>query len=134
MPKSDLLPAIFDFLHCCSTINLEITFAQLDIHIYHNGHFLKRITKPNSRILLYKPQNRKIAQMDLLDNIAFRFSFEFDKPTSQLYYKSKRLYLPQPLTEGFLEMDAEKLSFSFTINSPSNYVEITHVYRQIRSY
>ncbi|MBS9462833.1 hypothetical protein KIM67_10450 [Flagellimonas sp. 389] len=131
MCTSNILREINSFLKQDTNTTLEITFAQLAIEIYHNGHFLKKIERPNSSILLYKPKNNKLAQMDLVDNIAFRFSFWFDTPTSPLKYKSDILRLPQPLTEGFLEMDAEKLIVGFIMHTQGNSIETTHVYTQI---
>lgn len=131
MSKSDLLPSLFDFLHCDSKTNLEITFAHLDIYIYHNGRFQRKIERPNSRILLYQPPNGEHVQMDLVDALVFRISFWFKKPTAQQEQLSEDLHLPHPLTEGYLEVDTEKLFFSFTVSSPGCHMETNYVYSQL---
>lgn len=134
MSKSYLLPTIYHFLHCDSKTNLEITFAHLDIYTYHNGRFQRKMERPKSRILLYHPPNSEHAQMDLIESLVFRISFWFEKPAAQHYHLAEDLHLPPPLTEGYLELNAEKLFFSFVVNSPGCHVETNYVYSQLHSY
>ncbi|WP_420603220.1 hypothetical protein [Flagellimonas sp.] len=86
---SNILGEINNFLEKGSINTMEITFAQLEIDTYHNGEFLKRIQKPNCSIILHRSENNTLAKMDVVDNIAFRFSFRFAAPTSSKIIKAK---------------------------------------------
>nr|WP_299167140.1 hypothetical protein [uncultured Allomuricauda sp.] len=132
MPTCNILGEINVFLQCDATTTLEIIFTSLEIDTYHNGKFLKKITKPNGRIRINKPQSSSLAKINVVDNIAFPFSFWFKKPTANLYYKSETLQLPRPLIQGSLEINAKKLVLQFVIDAPYKalQVKVKHTYTQ----
>lgn len=105
----------------------------LEIDTYHNSKLLKKISKPNGRIHINKPQNNSLVQIDVMDNIAFPFSFWFEKPSTDTVYKRKMLQLPRPLIQGFLEINTEKLILYFTIDEPDRALEVKvqHTYTQL---
>ncbi|TXN36132.1 hypothetical protein FVB32_16370 [Flagellimonas hymeniacidonis] len=133
MAVSSILTEINTLLDDKSPKSCELTFALLDIDTYHNGTFLKRVQRPYPKIIIHKPVNSTSAQMEVQNNLVFSFSFWFEKPTCHFNYKSKMLQLPRPLTEGALEMDAEKLVLRFTIDAPDKVlqVRIQHTYTQL---
>ncbi|SNY99692.1 hypothetical protein [Flagellimonas pacifica] len=130
---SNILGEINYFLEKGFTNTLKITFRQLEIDTYHSGEFLKRIQKPNDRIIIRKLKTGSLAKMDVVDNIAFRFSFRFATPTSHLFYESEMQQLPRPLAQGSLEMNTEKLVLEFIIDALDKelLVKVRHSYTQI---
>ncbi|MGW9686758.1 hypothetical protein [Flagellimonas sp. 2504JD1-5] len=130
---SNILGEINNFLERDSANTLEITFALLEIETYQNGKFLRRFHKPNCRIIIRRLKTSSLVKMDVVDNIAFRFSFRFEKPTSYLSYKSDMQQLPRPLAQGILEIEAEKLVLEFAIDAPDKElrVKVRHTYTQI---
>ncbi len=70
-----------------------------------------------------------------MDNLVFRFSFWFEKPTTENYFKVEMLQLPRPLAEGTLLMDAEKLILQFIIDAPDKnlQVHVKHTYSGIQT-
>lgn len=133
MPKSDLQHVLARFLDHDKEKTLKLTFAQLHIHTYHRGKSLNRVTKTNAQILIRKLTTTQQLKMTVLDNLVFRFSFWFERPTIPLPYIGKMLWTPQPLQEGIFEMDAEKLVLQFTINAPDKAlrVQVKHTYLQL---
>ncbi|WP_420602832.1 hypothetical protein [Flagellimonas sp.] len=131
---SNILGEINTFFERSPAKALEITFAQLKIDTYHNGQFLQQIQRPNCKIVLQKVVNNALAKMDVVDNLVFRFSFWFEKPTTENYFKGETLQLPRPLAEGTLQMDAEKLTLQFTIDAPDKnlQVHVRHIYTEIQ--
>ncbi|WP_190808406.1 hypothetical protein [Flagellimonas sp. S3867] len=130
---SNILGKIKNFLEKSSTNTLEITFAQLEIETYQNGKFLRQFQRNNRRIIIRRLKTNSLAKMDVVDNIAFRFSFRFATPTANLNYKSEMLQLPRPLAQGIVEIEAEKLVLEFVIDAPEERlrVKVRHTYAQI---
>nr|WP_299213976.1 hypothetical protein [uncultured Allomuricauda sp.] len=94
---------------------------------------LKKISKPNGRIHINKPQNNSLVQIDVMDNIAFPFSFWFEKPTDSLEYSGRMLRLPRPLAQGSLQLNAKKLVLQFVMEAPHKalQVKVKHTYSQM---
>ncbi|WP_420322114.1 hypothetical protein [Flagellimonas sp.] len=132
---SNILGEMNNFLEKETTNTLEITFANLEIETYQNDKFLRQLHKSNCRIIIRKLKTSSLAKMDVVDNIAFRFSFRFATPTSNENYKSEMQQLPRPLAQGILEMDSEKLVLEFAIDAPDKelQVKVRHAYSQILS-
>ena len=124
---------IKDFLHQSPHTQLHITFAGLQIHNHTNGQFLNRVQRHHSRIILQKMPQKGLAQMTVLDNLVFSFSFQFCMPSAQKSHTVDMLELPRPLHRGRLCVDEEKLLLSFCIDAPDPTlcVEVTHVYQGI---
>nr|WP_298793788.1 hypothetical protein [uncultured Allomuricauda sp.] len=133
MPKSDLQHTLARFLDHEEEKVLKLTFAQLHIDTYHKGKSLKQVTKTNAQIHIRKLATTPQLKMTVLDNLVFRFSFWFERPTMPLPYSSKMMRTPQPLQEGILEIDLEKLVLQFTINAPDKAlrVQVKHIYLQL---
>ena len=122
-----------DFLHQSSHTPLCITFATLEITNHQNGQFLNQVERRQSRIVLQKMPCGRMAKINVLDNMVFRFSFQFHIPNAGKFQNGEMLALPRPLDRGRLSVDNEKLVLSFRIDAPdpSLRVEVTHVYQDI---
>nr|WP_299067267.1 hypothetical protein [uncultured Allomuricauda sp.] len=133
MAVSSILTEINTLLDAKGSKSWELTFALLEIDTYHNGKFLKRVQHAYPKIVIYKPEHNTSAQMEVLDNLVFSFSFWFEKSIAHLDYKSKMLRLPRPLTQGTLQLDAKKLVLQFTIDVPDKALEVKvqHIYTQL---
>lgn len=133
MPTRPISSTFTDFLHQSSPTPLQITFATLEITNHQNGQFLNRVQREQSRIVLQKMSQTGLAQMTVLDNLVFRFSFQFHIPNAGKFQNGEMLALPRPLDRGRLSVDNEKLVLSFRINAPdpSLRVEVTQVYKDI---
>ena len=132
MPTPSIVFTITDFLHQKSHDSLQITFAHLDIHNQQQGQWCKKVQRPQSRILLRKlPQG--LAEITVVDNLVFRFSFQFRIPDTQTCSNLEMLCLPRPLDQGRMYMDDEKLQLSFRIDAPDPAlcVQVTQVYHHI---
>ncbi|WP_431162605.1 hypothetical protein [Flagellimonas beolgyonensis] len=133
MPTPSIVSTITDFLHHHSQDPLQITFAHLEICNQQHGQWCKKVHRPQSRILLRKlPQNR-LAEITVVDNLVFRFSFQCRIPDTESYSNLELLCLPRPLDQGRLFLDDEKLQLSFRIDAPDPAlrVQVTQVYHRI---
>jgi len=136
MPTRPISYTFTDFLHQSSHTPLCITFAALEIINHQNGQFLNQVERRQSRIVLQKMPCGRMAKINVLDNMVFRFSFQFRIPDAAAeFHNLKMLSLPRPLDHGKLYVDKEKLRLSFRIDAPDPLlrVEITHVYQSILS-
>ena len=131
-PNPSPLQTVKDFLHHPSQDQLQITFAHLEICNQQQGQWYKKVQRHQSRILLRKlPQG--LAEITVVDNLVFRFSFQFRIPGTEACSNLEMLYLPRPLDQGRMYMDDEKLQLSFRIDTPdpSLRVQVTQVYQGI---
>ena len=133
MPTHPISSTVTQFLHQNSPDALHITFASLQICNHQNGQLLHRIHRPQSRIILQKMAQNQLAQITVLDNLVFSFSFQFQIPTAPIVHPVDMLALPRPLDHGRLLLDEEKLQLSFRIDAPDPTlrVEVTQVYQGI---
>ncbi|WP_036380227.1 hypothetical protein [Muricauda sp. MAR_2010_75] len=124
---------ITNFLHQSSQTQLQITFASLNIRNHQNGQLLHQVHQLQSRIILQKMPQKGLAELTLLDNLVFSFSFQFQIPKALKFHDVEMLALPRPLDQGRLYLDEEKLQLSFRIDAPDPTlrVEVTHVYQGI---
>ena len=113
---------------------MQITFASLEICNHQNGQLLHTLQRPQSRIILHKLPQKQLAELTVLDNLVFSFSFQFQIPNAQKLHDVAMLALPRPLDQGRLYLDEEKLQLSFRIDAPDPTlrVQVTHVYQRIR--
>jgi len=132
-PNSSPLQTVKDFLHHPSQDQLEITFAHLEICNQQHGQWCKKVQRPQSRILLRKLPQNGLAEITVMDNLVFRFSFQFRIPDTEACSNLEILHLPRPLDQGRMYMDDEKLQLSFRIDAPdpSLRVQVTQVYQGI---
>lgn len=132
-PNPNPVQTISDFLHQSSPTPLQITFATLEITNHQNGQFLNRVQREQSRIVLQKMPCGRMAKINVLDNMVFRFSFQFRLPLAAKCHNLEMRSLPRPLDRGRLSVDNEKLVLSFRIDAPdpSLCVEVTQVYKDI---
>ena len=135
MPNLPISYTFTDFLHQSSHTPLCITFATLEITNHQNGQFLNQVERRKSRIVLQKMPCGRMAKINVLDNMVFRFSFQFRLPLAAKCHNLEMRSLPRPLDRGRLSVDNEKLVLSFRIDAPDPLlrVEITHVYQSILS-
>ena len=132
-PNPSLIQTIENFLHQNSPAQLQITFASLKIRNHQNGQLLHQVQRRQSRIILRKLPQKGLAELTLLDNLVFSFSFQFQIPKAQKFHDVEMLSLPRPLDQGRLCVDEEKLQLSFRIDAPNPTlrVRVTHVYQGI---
>lgn len=128
-----LIQTIKNFFHQSSQTQLQITFASLTIHNHQNGQLLHCVQRQQSRIILQKLPQKGLAEITVLDNLVFSFSFQFQIPKAQKFHDVAMLSLPRPLDQGRLYMDEEKLQLSFRIDAPDPTlrVQVTHLYQGI---
>nr|WP_288931475.1 hypothetical protein [uncultured Allomuricauda sp.] len=134
MPNPSIASTFTNHLHQTSIASLQITFATLKIRNQQNGQFLNQMQRQQSRIILQKMPCHNVAEITVVDNMVFRFSFQFRIPnTAAEFHNLEMLSLPRPLDRGRLCVDKEKLWLSFRIDAPdpSLCVEVTHVYQGI---
>jgi len=133
MPSLPILSTFTNFLHQSSPAPLQITFASLEIRHYQNGQFLNYLQRPQSSINLQKLPCNALAELRVVDNLVFSFSFQFRLPGVRQCHDMEMLSLPRPLDRGRLYLDEEKLQLSFRIDAPdpSLCVEVTHMYQGI---
>ncbi len=133
MPPIPVLSTFTDFLHQSSHAPLHITFANLTICHHQNGRYLNQVQRQHGHIMLHKTLYQGIAELTVLDNLVFSFSFKFHMPNTEKIHDVEMLSLPRPLSHGKLYLDEEKLVLSFTIDAPdpSLCVAVTHVYQSI---
>ncbi|MEO2050782.1 MAG: hypothetical protein ABGX00_03385 [Allomuricauda sp.] len=132
MPTPSIVSTITDFLHHPSQDPLQITFAHLEICNQQHGQWHKKMQRPQSRILLRK-LSQELAEITVVDNLVFRFSFQFHMPSTGEFHNLEMLCLPRPLAQGRMYMDDEKLQLSFRIDAPDPalHVQVTQVYHRI---
>ncbi len=133
MPSHPISSTFTNFLHQTSPAPLQITFATLEIHHYQKGQFLNHVRRPQSRIILKKIPCSDLAELTVLDNLVFSFSFQFRMPQTKEFHTIEMLSLPRPLDHGKLLVDEDKLMLSFRIDAPdpSLRVEFMHTYQGI---
>lgn len=133
MPTLPISTTFTDYLHQTSPAPLQITFATLTIRNHQNGQFLNRVQRPQSCIILQKLPQTGLAEITVLDNLVFSFSFQFHIPGTKEFHNIEMLSLPRPLDRGRLFVDKEKLVLSFRIDAPdpSLRVEVTHTYQGV---
>jgi hypothetical protein len=133
MPTRSILSTFSNYLHQSSQAPLQITFASLNILNYNSRQYLNQVQKHKSRIIIQKLPQKNLAEMRVLDNLVFSFSFQFSIPNNTEFHDGNMLSLPRPLDLGRLYLDEEKLLLSFTIDAPDPLlsVEVTHVYTGI---
>jgi len=133
MPSNPISSIFNNFLHQTSPAPLQITFATLEIHNSQNGHYLKQVQRPQSRLILKKMPCSDVAELTVLDNLVFSFSFQFRMLQTKESHTIEMLSLPRPLDHGKLFIDEEKLILSFRIDAPdpSLRVEVMHTYQGI---
>jgi len=133
MPSLSISSTFTNLLHQSSPAPLQITFASLEICHYQNGQFLNHLHRPQSRIILQKMPCKDMAELRVLDNLVFSFSFQLRLPGAGECHDMKMLSPPRPLDRGRLYLDEEKLQLSFRIDAPdpSLRVEIAHLYQGI---
>jgi hypothetical protein len=132
MPTPSIISTFTDFLHHQSQDPLQITFAHLEICNQQQGQWYKKVQRHQSRILLRK-LSHDLAEITVVDNLVFRFSFQFRIPDTQTCSNLEMLHLPRPLAQGRMYMDDEKLQLTFRIDAPdpSLRVQVTQVYQGI---
>ncbi len=93
---------------------------------------VQKVQRPQSRIVLRK-LSQGLAEITVVDNLVFRFSFQCRMPTTTEFNNLEMLYLPRPLAQGRMYLDDEKLQLSFRIDAPdpSLRVQVTQVYHRI---
>ena len=133
MPTLPILSTLTNYLHQSSPAPLQITFATLEIRNQQNGRLLNQVQRQRSRIILKKMPCNNVAEITVVDNMVFRFSFQFRMPSAAEFHDMEMLSLPRPLDQGSMSVDKEKLWLSFRIDAPdpSLRVEVTHVYQGI---
>lgn len=131
-PNPSPLQIVKDFLHLNAQDPLQITFAHLEICNQQHGQWCKKVQRHQSRILLRK-LSQGLAEITVMDNLVFRFSFQFRIPDTQTCSNLEMLCLPRPLDQGRMYMDDEKLQLSFRIDAPDPalHVQVTQVYQGI---
>lgn len=132
MPPS-ISSTITNYLHQSSPTPLQITFASLEICSHQNGQLLRKVQRQQSHIILQQTRQKGLAEITVLDNLVFSFSFRFRLPSAPTPHEVAMRSLPRPLDQGRLCMDDEKLRLSFRIDAPDPTlrVEVTHVYQGI---
>lgn len=132
-PHPNPVQTIRDYLHQSSPTPLQITFATLKIRNHQNGQLLNQVQRPQSRVILQKTPCSDIAEITVVDNMVFRFSFQFRLPRAAESHDIEMRSLPRPLDCGRLCMDKEKMVLSFRIDAPdpSLRVEVVQIYRDI---
>lgn len=95
-PNSNLIQTITNFLNQSSHTQLQLTFATLEIRNYQNEQLLHCVQRQQSRIFLQKMPQTGLAEMTLLDNLVFCFSFQFQIPTAGEFHDGEMLFLPRP--------------------------------------
>ncbi len=131
-PNPSPLQTVKDFLHLNTHGSQQITFAHLEIHNQQHGQWCKKVQRPQSRLILRTlPQG--LAEITVMDNLVFRFSFQFRIPDTQTCSNLEMLCLPRPLGQGRMYMDDEKLQLNFRIDAPDPAlrVQVTQVYHRI---
>ncbi|MBA4744881.1 MAG: hypothetical protein H2058_06465 [Muricauda sp.] len=133
MPTLPISTTFTDYLHQNSHTPLQITFATLTIRNHQNGQFLNRVQRQQSSIILQKLPQTGLAEITVLDNLVFSFSFQFRIPRAKEFHNIEMLSMPRPLDCGRLFVDKEKLRLSFRIDAPdpSLRVEVTHTYQGV---
>lgn len=133
MPTRPISCTFTNFLHQSSQTQLQITFASLKICNHQHGQLLHKVQRPQSRIILQKLPQKGLAEITVLDNLVFSFSFQFQISKAKEFYDAEMLLLPRPLDQGRLYLDEEKLQLSFLIDAPDPTlrVRVTHVYQGI---
>ncbi|MDC6365557.1 MULTISPECIES: hypothetical protein [Flavobacteriaceae] len=131
MSNTHLLRTLNHFLYQSPYTALEITFGQHQIQNQQNGQLLHTVHKQQSRLVINKLPNPGLAQMVVVDNLLFNFSFLFLKPSKPLHYKSAMLQLPRPLDRGQLQIAPNALCLSFRIDAPDPAlsVHVAHWYQ-----
>lgn len=132
MSNTHLLRTLTHFLTQSPYTALEITFGQHQIQNHQNGQLLHTLHKQQSRLVINKIPNPGLAQMVVVDNLLFNFSFLFPKPGNPLYYKGSMLQLPRPLDQGQLQITPNTLYLSFRIDAPDPTlsVQVAHYYQE----
>lgn len=132
MPPS-ISSTIINFLYQSSPAPLQITFATLEICSHQNGALLHSVQRQWSRIILQQTPQKGLAEITVLDNLVFSFSFRFQLPSAPTCHEVDMRSLPRPLDQGRMYLDDEKLQLSFRIDAPDPTlrVEVTHVYQGI---
>jgi len=131
MPKPNLLQTLADFQAQSYFSSLKITFGVHDIINYRDGHSLNQA----ERIIVVKTSKHHIAQIKVMDNLLFRFSFHISLPKILAGQTESMIQLPRPLEDGHLNIQNEKLELSFRIDAPKNEPQLTveHCYTEVRS-
>ncbi|WP_420320761.1 hypothetical protein [Flagellimonas sp.] len=130
MSNSNLLETLITFLDQKTETTLKLTFAQLKVDTYRNGHHLHTTLRPQSLLVVQRLKDDSYARIRV-DNLVFPFWFWFERPTLPLEYQTKMLKLDRPLAEGTLEIHAEKLCLQFTIDAPKKDLQL--IVKQIYS-
>nr|WP_299387602.1 hypothetical protein [Allomuricauda sp.] len=107
MSQLDILQTIKCFLEHSPCSNLELTFGHTEIRLLNKPCALHSVIKYNSRLVIYKTPNKPLAKILVKDDMAFQFWFRFVPPTNGEYYFNKVVELPEPLSDGILEITAE---------------------------
>lgn len=133
MPTVPILPTIQDFIHKSPYASLELTFDSHLVLNSQNHRPFSPVQKQNSRIVINKKLKRGLAQMVVVDNLVFNFSFGFTPPMEQEFYLGPMLHLPSPLDQGHLHMDADQLTLSFRIyaRDPELRIHVSQTYADI---
>ena len=134
MPQLDILQTIRHFLEQSSNTSLKLQFEYTEIRLLNNPCALHSIIRPNSRLVIYKTPNKPTAKMSVKDDLVFQFWFRFVPPTSLGYYINEVTDLPEPLSQGVLEINAAKLTLQFTIDGPEAHsgLRVQHVYTGLK--
>lgn len=133
MPTLPIVSTFANFLTQSSHAPLQLTFAHLEIHNHRHGHLFNRVQRHRSRIILHKTSQKGLAELTVVDNLVFSFSFQFHLPQALKFQEVEMLSLPRPLDSGRLQLDEEKLQLSFRIDAPdpSLRIHVTLVYQGI---
>ncbi|GLU43647.1 hypothetical protein [Allomuricauda sp. NBRC 101325] len=133
MPTPSILSIFSNYLQQDPKTSLQISFASLNILNYKGRQYLNQVQKHKSRIILLKLPHKHLAEITVLDNPVFSFSFQFLVPNNTEFHSGKMRSLPRPLNNGRYFMDEEKLVLTYTIDAPDPLlrVEVTHVYTGI---
>ncbi|WP_422349044.1 hypothetical protein [Flagellimonas sp.] len=134
MPQLDILQTIKQFLEHSSKKSLKLQFEYTEIRLLNNPCALHSIIRPNSRLVIYKTPNKPTAKMSVKDDLVFQFWFRFVPPPTTEYYINEVTDLPEPLSQGVLEINTEKLTLQFTIDGPEAHtgLRVQHVYSGLK--
>ncbi|MCL6275439.1 hypothetical protein M3P19_15600 [Muricauda sp. 2012CJ35-5] len=128
-----ILPTLCDFLRPNCTDVLQLTFACLDVELVDRPEPRSKVTRRNCHLYFYATKNQDRVKLRIVDNLAFPFTLQFEKPQHYGHYTSTTLILPKPLQDGTLEINADSLVLHFTITAPnSKSLRVRHTYTQLK--
>jgi len=73
---------------------------------------------PDRRLRFVKTQDPKKLRIQVLDNLVFRFSFEFSAEALHSGVKGCAQKLPRPLEKGWIQFHKDAVNLGFWIDGP----------------